>query len=198
VKNFSTLALSLALLAFSGSEPALPQAVEDTGYEQWVEYRDGEISVAFDQAPIEVALYVIRARTGFEIILPPATENKLLNLRLSRLPLEPAVRSLLASIGYRNFVVMYDENGRPSRAVVLEARLDDRASLASNSQSTEPAAQPLTEEERDKLQKELERWSELKPEDRSRLEERLRTLPASEERDQLIKEYGRQLLGLKK
>ena len=198
MKSFPTIGFFAALLAFSGIEPAFPQVAEDTPYREWVEYRDGEISVAFDQTPVEVVLYAIRARTGFQIILPSATESKPLNLRMNRLPLEPAVRFLIASIGFKNFALMYDETGRPNRAVVLRARLDDRASLTAASQAPKPEPQSLSAEERDKLQKELEHWSELKQEDRDRLEDRLKSLPASEEREQLVNEYGRQILGIKK
>jgi hypothetical protein len=194
MKNFSRVSFVLALLAFSGVEPALPQSADDSSYHQWVEYQDGEISVVFDQAPVEVALDAIRTSAGFEIILPPAAESKLLNLRLIRLPLEPAMRSLLASIGYGNFALLYDEEGRPNRLFVLQARSDERASLAS--QGAEPTAAPLTAAEKDKLQEELQRWSELRQEDRARIEVRLRNLPRSEEREQLIQEYGRQLLGI--
>ena len=202
MKSFPTIGFFAALLAFYGIEPAFPQVAEDTPYREWVEYRDGEISVAFDQTPVEVVLYAIRARTGFQIILPSATESKPLNLRMNRLPLEPAVRFLIASIGFKNFALMYDETGRPNRAVVLRARSDDRASLTASSnpasQAPKPEPQSLSAEERDKLQKELEHWSELKPEDRDRLEGRLKSLPASEEREQLVNEYGRQILGIKK
>src|SRR5437867_7590771 len=88
MKSFPTIGFFAALLAFSGIEPAFPQVAEDTPYREWVEYRDGEISVAFDQTPVEVVLYAIRARTGFQIILPSATESKPLNLRMNRLPLD--------------------------------------------------------------------------------------------------------------
>ena len=187
--------LFVVVLAFSGFKPALAQ--EDIVY-QWIDYRDGEISVAFDQAPVAVALAAIHARTGVKIVLPPAADNKLLNLRLDRLQLEPAVRSLITSIGFNNFALMYDETGRPSRAVVVGA-MEDRTSLTALSVATEkPAPQALTAEERDRLQKDLERWNELKKEDRGRIEDRLKTLPASEERDQLVKEYGRQVLEIRK
>ncbi len=187
---------SLAVLLVSfGIKPAFTQ--EDIVY-QWIDYQDGEISVAFDQAPVGIALNAIHARTGVRIVLPPAAENKLLNLHLNRLPLEPAVRSLIASIGFNNFALMYDDSGRPNRAVVVGAQ-DDQANLTVLTATSEkPAARPLTGEERDKLQKDLEHWNELKKEDRGRIEDRLKTLPASEERDQLVKEYGRQLLEIKK
>ena len=96
--------------------------VADTLYRERVEYEDGKISVDFDQTPLGVALNAIQIKTGLQITVPPTTESKLLNLRLSRLPLEPAVRSLIASIGFRNFALVYDEEGYPKRAVVLETR----------------------------------------------------------------------------
>ena len=62
---------------------------------------------------------------------------------------------------------------------------------------TEPIARPLTTDEREKIHKALERWSDLKQEERGRIEDRLKTLPPSEEREQLVAEYGRQILGIK-
>jgi hypothetical protein len=44
----------------------------------------------------------------------------------------------------------------------------------------------------------LERWTELKQEERGRIEDRLKNLPASETRELLVAEYGRQVLGLTK
>jgi hypothetical protein len=122
---------------------------------------------------------------------------------LSGLALEPAVRFLIASIGFKSFALMYDEKGRPERAVVLgvtpEIRRESSATAASvDSGGAEPAAEPLTAEEQAQLQKDLERWNTLKKEDRSRIEARLKELPASEDREQLINEYGRQLLGIPK
>jgi hypothetical protein len=48
------------------------------------------------------------------------------------------------------------------------------------------------------MQKDLERWSELKQEERGRIEDRLKNLPESDERDQLIKLYGTQILAITK
>ncbi|HEU4342135.1 MAG TPA: hypothetical protein VFU31_11240 [Candidatus Binatia bacterium] len=200
VKNLWTSTLPLALVTCLSAGPAFAQEIDDE-YQQWVDYRDGQISVAFAHIPVPIALTAIRARTGLEIILPRASEIKSLSLRLSQIALEPAVRSLLFSIGFRSFALMYDESGRPSRAIVLEQRQEEPASGAADSadasQISEHAAKPLTAEEREKLQKQLERWSELKQEDRVRLEGQLKALPPSEEREQLVKEYGRQVLALK-
>jgi hypothetical protein len=199
MRSLSRIGFALAL-AFSSVQPAFPQTIADTLYRESVEYEDGKITVDFDQTPLGVALNAIQVKTGLQITVPPATESKLLNLRLSRLPLEPAVRSLIAYIGFRSFALVYDEEGHPKRAVVLEARPEVRATPASDSKvdsSAAPVVEPLRELERAELQKELERWGELKQEDRSRIEGRLKTLPPSEDREQLVKEYGRQLLGIK-
>ena len=187
-------------LAFLNVEPAFSQEIADTLYRENVEYKDGKISIDFDQTPLEAALNAIQAKTGLQITVPPATESRLLNVRLSRLPLEPAVRSLIFSIGFRSFALVYDEEGLPIRAVVLEARPEVRVTSTADlrvDRSAEPVIEPLKAQERAELQKALERWGELRLEDRSRIEERLKTLPPSEDRDELVKEYGRQLLGIK-
>jgi hypothetical protein len=200
VQSFSKIDFALALALF-GVQPAFAQVVEeDPLHREWVEYEDGRISVDFDHIPVEIALNVIQVKTGVQIIIPAVTESKLLNLRLNHLPLEPAVRSLITSIGFRNFALMYDEKGQPTRAVVLEARPEVRraSGVSSNVDLTnEPAVEPLKRQERAQLQEELERWGELKQEDRTRIEDRLKTLPPSQDREQLFKEYGRQLLGIK-
>ena len=169
------LSFILAILMFWGAQPVHPQELEDSFYGEAVEYRDGEISVAFSQTPVVLALTVIEARTGLQIIVPAAVENKLVNLRLDRQALEPAFR-----------------------AVVLGAQPRALASAEAQSEDAVAANQPLATGEREKLQSELERWSDLKQEERGRIEDRLKSLPPSDEREQLLQEYGRQALGVKK
>jgi len=196
------LGFMLASLVMWGAPPAYPQERNDASYHEAVKYRDGEISVAFEQTPVVVALNVIEASTGFQIVVPAAVENKLVNLRLHRLPLEPAFRSLISSIGFSNFALMYDADGRPHRAVVVGAAPEVSTSAEAKSEdaaeAADPAGQPLATGERERLQHELKRWSELKQEGRGRIEDRLKTLPPSDEREQLLQEYGRQVLGVKK
>ena len=187
-------------LTFLGVQPAVPQTSEDLFYRERVEYEDGKISVDFERTPLPIALNAIQIKTGFEITLPPATASKFLSLRLSQLPLEPAVRSLLTSVGFRNFALLYDEEGYPKRAVVLESRPEARATSPADpkvASPTEAVVEPLRAQERAQLHKELEHWEDLKQEDRTRIEARLKTLPPSEDREQLVTEYGRQLLGIK-
>lgn len=198
MKKLSKIASLAGVLACVDIAAAAAQTLEESFYRQWVEYRDDHLSVAFDQTPVVVALQAIRQKTGFQFSLPSSADGKLLNLRLDRSPLEPALYSLLSNIGFRNYALIYDERGRPNRAVVLGAQFNEAAGLtADSSQTAEAVVQPLEAEERDTLQKELERWGELKQEERGRIEDRLKTLPPSEEREQLVKEYGRKLLGIK-
>jgi hypothetical protein len=198
MKKLSKIASLAGVLACVDIAAAAAQTLEETFYRQWVEYRDDHLSVAFDQTPVSVALQEIRQKTGFQFSLPSSIDGKFLNLRLDRSPLEPALYSLLSNVGFRNFALIYDERGRPNRAVVLGSQIDEALGLiADSSQTAEAVVQPLKSEERDTLQKNLARWGELKQEERGRIEDRLKTLPPSEEREQLVKEYGRKLLGIK-
>lgn len=199
MKKLSKIAFLTGVLACVGNQAADAQTLEEAFYPQLVEFRDNHLSVAFDQIRLSEALQAIRQKTGLQFSLPSSADSKLLSFRLERSPLEPAVYSLLSNIGFRNFALIYDERGRPNRAVVLVAQVDEAAGVPEDStQTAEPVVQPLNPEERDTLQKGLERWAELKQEERGRIEDRLKTLPPSEEREQLVKEYGRKLLGIKK
>jgi hypothetical protein len=177
--------------------PVHSQSDTEDFYRPWVDYRNGAVSLAFVQTPIPFALSALHATTGFQIVIPPASDKKLINLKITEQPLEPAVRSFISSIGYNNFAMMYDDKGHPNRAVVLAIRPENTAETAIVAQS-DPKVQPLSPEEQDKLQKDLERWNELKQEERGRIEDRLKNLPQSDERDQLVKTYGKQILALTK
>jgi hypothetical protein len=199
MKKLPKITFLTTLLGCAGFQAASAQTWQEASYQQLVDFRDNQISVAFDRVPVGVALNAIRQKTGFQFSLPSSADSKLLNLRLERSQLEPAVHSLLSTIGFTNFALIYDERGLPNRAVVLGGQLEQTQGELSNfSQTSEPTVQPLNEEERASLQKDLERWGELKQEERGRIEDRLKALPASEEREQLVKEYGRRLLGIKK
>jgi type II secretory pathway component GspD/PulD (secretin) len=189
MKNYLIMGMLLAPLAATS---AFAQSGEEDIYQQWVDVKNGEVSLAFDQTPVRFALEAFHAKTGFNILVPASTESRIVNLRLDRQPVEPAVRSLISTIGYKNFALVYDREGRPRSAVVLGAQPPPEKNTATVS----PVA-PLTIEERDRLKKELDRWNELKAEERSLIEARLRNLPPSEDREILVKEYGRQVLASK-
>jgi hypothetical protein len=188
------LAVLLALLTTALPLRVSAQNDVDELYRPWIDYRNGEISIAFEQTPVPFALHAFHARTGFEIVVPSSTEPQVVSLRLNRQALEPAVRSLISTIGYRNFAVIYDDHGQPHRAVVLGVQPIPVA----NAEQTIDSSLPITLEERQQIKKDLDRWHDLKQEERGRIEDRLKTLPTSDEREALVKEYGRQLLGITK
>jgi len=190
------LALVATVLLLTCATADAQTGAEDF-YRQWVDYRNGEISVDFEQTPVPFALHAIHAKTGFQIVIPSPSEARIVNLRLQRQPLEPAIRALISTIGYKSFALLYDASGRPSRAVVLSVQ-PAPAKTGDESANNEPSKAPLKAEEQEKLQKDLARWRELKQEERSRIENRLKELEPSDEREQLINEYGKQVLGLAK
>ena len=197
MKRYLSLMPLFGLVLTLFISPAHSQSDDNDFYRPWVDYRNGTISLAFERTPIPFALSALHATTGFQIVIPPASDKKLINLKITEQPLEPAVRSFITSIGYKNFAVMYDDKGHPNRAVVLAVRPENADESAVVAKS-EPKVESLSPEEQDKLQKDLERWNELKQEERGRIEDRLKNLPQSDERDQLVKIYGKQILALTK
>ncbi len=193
MKNYLKVAISLSALAAS---PAFAQNNDDDGYRPWVNIRDGEVTVAFNDTPVSFALDAFHAQTGFNIVVPPSAQSQILNLRFDRQPIEPAVRSLISTIGFDNFALVYDQEGRPHSAVVLGAQ-PIPAAVANSSANNDDPSSPLGSEERDRMKRDLDRWNELRQEERGRIEERLRNAPSSDDREILFREYGRQLLGVK-
>jgi hypothetical protein len=186
VKPGSFLIFSL----FFASVPAFAQNPDDELFRPWIDYRDGAVSVTFTQVPVEFAVNAIQARTGFQIVVPRQAYGRTLNLRLRELPLESAMRSLIFSIGFTSYAFTYDRSGRPIRAIILEARpVDTHQSMA------EP--QSLTAAEKDELRAALKSWNDLNDDARARIETRLRSLPPSDDREDMLKEYGRRVLGIK-
>ena len=196
MKCFAQIGIALALVLFVGLSSAYPQSRDDETSRDGVEFRDGEISVTFRQVSVEFAVNAIHAQTGFQIVVPPEANSKTLSLYLRGIPIEVAMRSLISSIGFNSFAMTYDKAGRPIRAIILEARPagGDAATL-----DQKPASESalLTAEEKDQLSRALKVWNDLKDDARGRIEDRLRSLPPSEEREELLREYGRQILGIK-
>ena len=188
----SVAACFLALSVFLVSVNAHAQTAD----EEPVGYRDGKISLNLEHFPVEAAVNLIHARAGLQIVLPANPKTQFLTLQLNDMQVEPAVRLLINSIGYRGVAMLYDESGRAYRAVVIDTQPEDR-SVGSNEKRGD-ADQRLTQEERERLTKQLELWGDLRNEARTRIEDRLRTLPPSTERDDLLREYARQVLGIKK
>src|SRR5262245_19290641 len=185
----------LCALIFLNSVPVAGQTASEDFYREWVDYSNGQVTLTFYQIPLNFALDAIHAKTGLQIIMPSNSEIKLVNLKLDRQPFEPAMRSFISTMGYKNFALMYDQDRHPHRDVVPGARPVVEANAAPK--KVEPQLEPLTAEEREKLQTDLKRWSELKQEERGRIEDRIKNLPPTDEREELVKEFGRQVLALK-
>ena len=190
MRSFAKTGLSLIFLFFVAVTSASAQSPEGDFFRPWVDYRDGAISVAFTHVPVEFAVHAIHARTGFQMVVPREAYGKTLNVRLRELPLESAMRSLILSIGFTSFAFTYDRNGRPIRAIILEPRPYVPEKAASESE-------PLTAVEKDEITASLKLWKDLKDDARGRIEDRLRSLPASEDREEMLKEYDRLVLGIK-
>jgi hypothetical protein len=178
------------ILFFFFTDPALAQSADDDLFRRWVDYRDGAISFAFTQVPVELAVNAIQARTGFKMVVPQEAYGKTLNLRLRALPLESAVRSLIFSIGFTSYAFTYDRSGRPIQAIILQPP-------PAEIQNPAPEPQPLTAAEKDELIAGLRSWNELTQDARTRIEVRLRSLQPSDDREDMLKEYGLRVLGVK-
>lgn len=197
MKIHSPIGLLALLLTLSNPGVSPAQSNGDDPYQEWVDYRNGEVTLAFHQTPIRFALYAIQAKTGFQIVVPPHSVPQVVDLKIERQPFEPAMRTLISTMGYNNFALLYDQDGRPHRAVVLGGAYADDQNAAP-ARKKESAVELLTAQEKEKLQKDLQRWPELNHQERGRIEDRLKTLPPSEEREELVKEYGRQVLAVRK
>jgi hypothetical protein len=107
------------------------------------------------------------------------------------------MRLFVQSLGFRGIALLYDESGRPYRAVAIDTQPEDKKSDPTGGRLTDVANQKLTADERARLEKQLELWSDLRTEARTRIEDRLKSLPPSTERDDLLIQYARQILGIK-
>lgn len=75
MKHLLKLAVFLAPFAMAASAPVFAQTEAEDYYQQWIDYRNGEISVAFERTPLQFALHAFHARTGFQIVVPSTTEE---------------------------------------------------------------------------------------------------------------------------
>lgn len=109
-----------ALLIWGAILLFLPGTGQGAMSNVWVKYRNGKLSMAFDQTPIEVALEAVRAKTGIRVNLPEDTRGKLLSVRVHPLPLEEAMCRLLWALGLDSFALLYDKNGQAQYLIVLK------------------------------------------------------------------------------
>lgn len=167
-------------------------------YRQYVKYDSDGVSFAFSDLRASDAAQLVRATTGVAITLPTSTQSKTINLRLKKAKVDQAVRSLLKALELNNSFLVYDRDGRLTDVVALEKTVSHPVSEARSTEEDKPKndLRKLTSEERDSLLRDFGRWTDLSAEERDAIHARLRMIPPSKERDQIVKEYLRQVLGL--
>jgi hypothetical protein len=117
--------------------------VSEADAQGWVEYQNGKLSMAFEQAPVELVVALIREETGMLVVLPPAARGKFLSERVNALPPEAAVQRILRALGLSNFVLLYDGAGRAERLIVLEPGSDAPGMLGAALPSADPGVSPV-------------------------------------------------------
>ena len=171
--------------------------VSEADAQGWVEYQNGKLSMAFEQAPMDLVVALIREETGMLVVLPPAARGKFLSVRVNALPPEAAVQRILRALGLSNFVLLYDRAGRAERLIVLEPGSDAPGMLGAALPSAEPGVPPiLMSEEQRWLLEQFGRWTQLSQEARKEVRDRLLNMPPSPERERLVKQYKRQVWGV--
>ncbi|HZP40333.1 MAG TPA: hypothetical protein VFD84_02350 [Candidatus Binatia bacterium] len=103
------LLLAAASALAAGPAPPAPR----------VAYADGRLSVACDRVPLADLLPAISRATGIAFRGKPA-EPREVTKHFERVPLADALARVL---GRQNFVLRYDDDGRPVRAELLGAPL---------------------------------------------------------------------------
>src|SRR5690349_15037013 len=119
MKSVATYFLAFSMCIVSANTYA------QTADEEPVEYRNGKVSLNFEHFPVEAAVNLIHSRAGLQIVLPANLKTQFLTLQLNDMQVEPAVRLLINSIGYRGVAMLYDESGRAYRAVVIDTQPED-------------------------------------------------------------------------
>lgn len=189
----------MMLLALLGISLSAALADDDYyPYQQFVKYDNDSVSVAFSNMRAAEAAYLIRSTIGVTITLPSSTRSKTINLRLEGAKVDQAVRSLLTALELNNSFLVYDPDGRLTGVIALETAVSQPISESQPSEDDKNKTkhQEMTSTERDSLLRDFGRWSELTAEERDSIHARIQTIPPSEDRDQLIKEYIRQVLGV--
>lgn len=189
----------MMLLALLGIAPSAALADDDYyPYQQFVKYDNDSVSVAFSNMRAAEAAYLIRSTIGVTITLPSSTRSKTVNLRLEGAKVDQAVRSLLTALELNNSFLVYDRDGRLTGVIALETAVSQPISESQPSEEDKKKTthQELTSTERDSLLLDFGRWSELTAEERDSIHARIKAIPPSEDRDPLIREYIRQVLGV--
>jgi hypothetical protein len=179
--------------------PAPALTAEDIFPEQqFLKYdRDG-VSVAFNNLRAADAAQWMRSTTGVAITLPTSAQTKPVNLRLEGARIDYAVHSLLTALQLSNSFLVYDPDGHLTGVIALEKTISRPAAETTPSEEDKKKkiSKELTEQDREALLRDFDRWSEISTEEQKSIQTRLKEMPASKERDQVVKDYLRLVLGI--
>jgi hypothetical protein len=165
--------------------------------QQFLKYDREVVSVAFNNLRAADAAQWMRSTTGVAITLPTSAQTKRVNLRLESARVDFAVHSLLTALQLNNSFLVYGPDGHLTGAIALEKTVS-RASLEGTfgEENKKQTSSEMTASEREALLRDFARWSEVSPEEQKAIQSRLKAIPASKERDQIVKEYVRLVLGI--
>jgi len=165
--------------------------------QQFLKYDQNVVSIAFNNLRAADAARWMRSTTGVAITLPTSAQTKPVNLRLEGARVDYAVHSLLTALQLNNAFLVYNPDGHLTGVIALEKTIHrpsgDSAPAEENKKKT---PSQLTPQERESLLKEFARWSEISAEEQKSIQSRLKEIPPSKERDQVIKDYVRLVLGI--
>jgi hypothetical protein len=186
----------LALPLFFAFLPAAMATDDSFPSQQFVKYDKNSVSLAFNNLRAAEAAYLMRSTTGISIILPISTQSRTISLTLQDANVDQAVRSLLTALELNNSFLVYDRDGRLTGVIALE-----KAAIQPASEPQGPEEEMKNTSYRELSVKELEsilrafgRWKELTAEEQKAIQARLKTIPPSKVREQVIREYVRQVL----
>jgi hypothetical protein len=179
--------------------PAAPSAVfaiDDLfPNQQFVRYEKDSVSLAFSNLRAAEAAYLMQSSTGIAITLPTSAQTRLINLTLERANVHQTVRALLAALDLNNSFLVYDRDGRLIGVIALEKVVRPHAEAEiSPGEKRRTTYRELTAKEFESILRDLGRWTELTAQEQKLIHGRLKTIPPSKLRDQIIKEYVRQVL----
>jgi hypothetical protein len=134
---------SVVLMVLAGGASAAPR----------VEFRDGRLTIAAEDEPVDAVLQAVGEAAGLEV--PSlASDDETFSGRLTAVPLADVLRRLL---GRRSFVLLYDADGAAERLVLLGSpeapprtaavvETEDEAAIAEEDQAFVEALTPAEEE----------------------------------------------------
>ena len=85
-----------------------------------VSYRDGKLWLAVEETPAETVFAAVSKRTGMTIVAPRGLGQTLINVTAAGVPLQAAIERMLRPVGYSNYILVYESDGRAGRLVILD------------------------------------------------------------------------------